>query len=195
MTETVPVEAPERASGRTRVVAQTRRGWLFGHIAARILSVWPLVALERGWGVGAPVWHQLFIVPIGLAAGALWWRTESVVAPRSSRGEILTVGPSQLEFAGGPDLAVSVVDRGQVGLIDVDGGARVGSHLLVGYDHSSRQIFSWHVQWSGWKPERVVKVLCQAGYPARLHRDIYDGTFQAQLQGTQPRAARSLSSG
>jgi hypothetical protein len=179
VTETVPVEAPASDSRRTIVVASTRRGWVAGQIIARCLSVWPLVALERGWGVGASATRQLWIIPLGIALGAGWW-TGWGAAPRWG-GERLTVSAGHLQFGG------EVIDRDRVGLVDVDAAA------IVVFDGDSRPIANWDARWAGWSPDRLSKALRRAGYPAAPHYEIYDGTFQAQVPGTRPRVAKSVS--
>lgn len=179
MTETVPVEAPASDSRKTIVIASTRRGWVAGQMAARCLSVWPLIAIERGWGVGAPAGRQLWIIPLGLVLGAGWWTGWSV-APRR-RGEPLIVAPDHLQYG------AEVIDHDRVGLIDVD------RTTVVVYDGDSRPLATWDAQWAGWSPDRMSETLRRTGYPAAPHYEIYDGTFQAQVPGTRPRVAKSVS--
>jgi hypothetical protein len=185
MTARVP-PTPEPATHRTRVVRQTRRGWLFGWTALGVggLSLWAL--LERAF-VKSPASAQLWIIPLGLAGAIAFWRSYARFAPHRSQ-IALVVCPERLEYRQ-PGESPAVIERGDVALIEVIGNATSGAYYLIVRDDRSNPIATWWPNWAGWNPKRVVNVLRRAGYPALLYEDIYDGRFQAQTLGEPPRIA------
>ncbi len=190
MSEPAPVVAPSPATDQARVIRQTGRGRVFGSLAIRLAGLWPLALLERGFGVNGPAANQLWIVPIGLVAFAFWWKGYAYLIPRRGPSETLTVSPERLQYdaPGGPP---AVIDRTDVGLVGVTGSAGSGIYTVIVWDQLSHPIGIWEPRLAGWEPESVVKVLREAGYPAALHGDIYDGRFQRQVPGQPARAVRA----
>jgi len=57
---------------------------------------------------------------------------------------------------------------------------------LAVHDNHSRVLQSWSARWPGRRPAAVVRILSRAGWPAAVGAELYDGPFQAQLEGQPP---------
>lgn len=170
------------------VIRQGVRGWWSGLLTIVAVSCTTLVLLERAFGIHGPASAQLWIIPVGLLAAALAWRTYGWLRP-VRRGNGLTISPAKLSYQV-PGKEPEVLERPAIGLIDVIGEPLSGRYTVTVYSQASKALGLWCPRWAGWREERVVRVLRDAGYPAARHRDIYDGRFQAQTPGTPPRTAR-----
>lgn len=158
-------------------------GRAFAALASFVIVAGPLAVAERAFGLHEPLGNQLILLPLGLAGGVFAWRG---LRPRlAAPAAVLHVTADRLELLT-PGRPVVVVDRSAVGAVIIDGDDVFGGFTIVVHDNQSRVLHRWAVRWPGRRPAAVLGALDELGWPTAIGAELYDGPFQAQVEGRPP---------
>jgi hypothetical protein len=144
--------------------------------------VGPLAIAERAFGVDQPLTNQVFLLPMGVAAGFGVFR--GIRPLLTGPVVLLRIAAECLEFEG-PGRSVARVDRSGVGAVIVDADP-LGTFTFVVHDDKSRVVYRGSARWPGRRPASVVRKLSQAGWPSAVGAELYDGRFRGQMPGQPP---------